>query len=89
MTSKVNINVCLTDEIRLEQALKDAGIDDPATVKKLTVSGQLIEADFRYIGEKMRELRLLDMEGAPLLYDYYYFKAYEALAGCKNLTIIP
>jgi len=38
MTS--NVNVCLTDEIRLEKALKGAGVKNPASVVKLTVSGK-------------------------------------------------
>jgi len=65
MTSKTNVNVCLTDEIRLEKALKGAGVEKSASVRKLTVCGKLTEADFCYICENMAETLLeLDLGDA-------------------------
>ena len=35
MTQDINVSVTLTPRLRLEQALKKAGIDDPATVAEM------------------------------------------------------
>ena len=60
--TKISISVCLTPKMRLKQALKEAGVKDPATVSKLTVSGTLDYDDFKYIRAKMAEtLQELDM----------------------------
>ena len=92
--AKTNVNVCLTDEIRLEQALKEAGVENPATVVKFAVSGMITDDDFRFIRENMAEtLRELDtayfvrstsMDGTK---HFEMKKVYDALAGCKNLTV--
>ena len=82
MTS--NVNVSLTDEIRLETALKYAGVKRPASVVKLAVSGNFTDDDFRFIREKMaKPLQELDMGGTK---HFEMVKVYDALAGCKNLT---
>lgn len=57
-----NLSVTLTPELRLEQALTVAGIENPASVTQLTVVGTLVEDDLRYISENMAEtLQELDM----------------------------
>jgi hypothetical protein len=67
MTPNIQISVCLTPELRLEQALKDAGIENPASVVKLIVSGTLTEDDFEYIRENMAEtLQEFDMGAASV-----------------------
>jgi len=53
MSPNTNISVHLTPELRLEQALKGANVEDPASVSQLTVSGMLTDDDFRYISKKM------------------------------------
>ena len=85
MTSKANVNVCLTDEIRLEKALKEAGVENPATIVKLTVSGNFTDDDFRFIRENMAEtLQVLDLGDVSTVKrigegDFY---------GCSGLTSI-
>jgi len=67
MIQNTNIKVSLTPELRLEQALKEAGIEDPATVAQLTVSGTFTNDDFKYIREEMWEtLQGLDMGNAKV-----------------------
>ena len=51
----MNISVNLTPKTGLEQALKNAGIDNPESVAKLTVSGAITKEDCRFIRENMRE----------------------------------
>jgi hypothetical protein len=55
MTSSKNVTVSLTSELRLEQALKDADVEDPASVRKLAISGEVTEADFWFIHENMAD----------------------------------
>jgi len=67
MTPNTKITVTLTAELRLEQALKQAGVEDPATVTNLTVSGTLTDVDFGHIRENMREtLHELDICDASI-----------------------
>jgi len=61
MTQNIEISVTLSPELRLEQALKQAGVEDPATVTHLTIEGKITNNDMRYILENMREnLKKLD-----------------------------
>jgi len=55
MTSKVNVNVCLTDENRLEQALNYLGFDDFEMLRKLRITGKFADNDFRFSLEKLVE----------------------------------
>jgi len=58
----LHITVELTPKLRLEQALTDAGIENPATIVKLTVNGTFTKDDSRFIWKNMREtLKELDM----------------------------
>ena len=60
----MNITVNLTPELRLEQALKNAGIDNPASVTKLAVTGTIGNNDFEYIRANMlKTLQKLDLKG--------------------------
>ena len=61
----MNISVTLSPELRLEQALKEAGIVNAATLSRLTVDGTITDADCVYIRWNMaKTLRKLDMSGA-------------------------
>ena len=65
MTAAINIKVNLTDKIRLGQALKNAGIDDPKTVTGLHITGTITNNDTEYIHENMNDtLQELDMSNA-------------------------
>jgi hypothetical protein len=67
MLRNTPITVTLTPELRLEQALKDAGVKDPATVTGLTLAGSPTDDDFKYIRKKMRKtLQELDMNNASI-----------------------
>ena len=84
-----DLSLCLTSELRLEQAIKEAGIEDPASVSKLTVSGLLTKDDFCYIRKNVAEtLKVLDMGGAWV--EENKINTY-ALFNCTGLTsvIIP
>jgi len=67
MTPNTKITVTLSSEHRLEQALKQAGVEDPATVTHLIVAGMLTDVDFGYIRENMSEtLHELDICNASI-----------------------
>ena len=79
-------SVTLTPELRLEQALKQAGVEKPEEVTKLAVAGTMIYPDFQYIEENMAEtLQELDMSAASPEDDCMCFNE------CTGLTsvIIP
>jgi len=48
-TSNTNTTVNLTSELRLEQALIEAGVKKPATITHLTITGELTSSDIFYI----------------------------------------
>ena len=73
-----NISLTLTRKLRLAQALKNAGIENPAAVSRLTVAGTMTDDDFAYIRENMAEtLQELDM-GEALVVEI----GEEAFCGC-------
>jgi len=79
-----NLSVILSPELRLEQAFIDAGIENPASVIKLTISGLMNDDDFRYINENMAEtLQELDLSqiSATVIEN-------RALENCTALTSI-
>lgn len=79
MTTNTSISVTLTPELRLEQALKQAGIEKPATVTRLIVSGTLTNDDFKYIRKKMnRTLTELDMSEASIEDNKIGYKTFTA-----------
>ena len=60
-------SVTLTRRTRLTQALKNAGIENPAAVTRLAVSGTMTDDDFAYIRENMHEtLHRLDLREASV-----------------------
>jgi len=63
MTVNNCISVCLTSEIRIEQALKEAGVEDPNSVEKLIISGEATGDDFFFIS-CMKNLQAFDMGDA-------------------------
>ena len=87
MTSKTDVTVRVTEEIRLEQAFKEAGIENPALVTDLVVDGAMTIDDFVYIRKKMRNtLQTLDLSNATIRRIPNF-----ALEGCPALVsvIIP
>ena len=60
MTQESHISVTLTPEIRLEQALKEAGVKDPATITHLDIAGTFTDEDEKYLeknlGENLQEV---------------------------------
>ena len=62
MAQNTNLTVTLTPEIRLEQALIAAGVENPESVTKLTIAGTLTKDDWEYLCDKMNEtLQELDI----------------------------
>jgi len=66
-TQKEGVEVRLTNDRRLTDALLKAGIEDPTTVSKLTISGTMTRIDFKFIRRKMyKTLQELDISKATL-----------------------
>ena len=81
-----HLKVCLTPEIRLAQALIDAGIENPAMLTKLTITGTLNIADCKYIRKKMNSsLQELDISKASIEENRIPKKAFE---GCWALLSV-
>ena len=67
MNMNTNITVNLTPEIRLEQALKEAGVENPASIISLTITGTMEKEDLTYIKKNMtKTLKELDMGDASI-----------------------
>ena len=87
MTTNNNVTVSLTSELRLEQALKEAGVKDPAAITKLTVSGPIVDSDFEYLNINFGEtLQELDMRNAS--FDDETGFPYGVLDNCTGLDAI-
>jgi hypothetical protein len=70
MTQNNQITVTLTSKCRLKQALKQAGVENPATVTQLTIAGTVTDDDFTYIRKNMgMSLQELDMGAASIQSD--------------------
>jgi hypothetical protein len=85
----MNITVTLTPELRLAEALIQAGIEDPAAVSQLTIFGLVNRYDLWYIRTNMaKTLRILDMGNASMRDKEIENNAF---SGCVGLTsiIIP
>ena len=88
MNTNTKITVILTSELRLNQALKQAGVTDPATVTHLTVAGKISVNDFEYIREKMREsLQELDLGDALVNGIFVGSKGYRDFYRLSSITI--
>ena len=89
MKQHTDISVALTPQLHLKHALIQASVENPASVFRLTISGMLTQADFKYIRAAMRDtLQELDMGKAMV--KRKRFPAF-ALRDCAGLTsvIIP
>ena len=87
--TNTSLSVRLTPKIRLERAIKKAGVDNPANVSKLTISGSITNVDLEYIRENMAHtLQELDMGNATFARNKIPSDAFK---GCSGLTsiIIP
>ena len=64
MKEGCHISVTLTPEVRLEQALKEAGVKDPATITHLNIAGTYTDEDEEYMeknfGENLQEVDFSD-----------------------------
>jgi hypothetical protein len=66
-TKSDHLTVRLTPQRRLDQALLNAGIEDPTSVTKLTIAGTMTREDFKLIRKKMaKNLQELDISQATL-----------------------
>jgi hypothetical protein len=83
-----NIQITLSPALRLAQALKHAGVENPATITRLTLNGTLTGDDFKYIRENMREtLQELDMSGALVENSIIENRAFHLCTGLTSVTI--
>ena len=83
-----NISIELTPELRMEQALLDAGVENPALIGKLTVSGAMLNDDFIYLGEVMGEtLKELDLEDAFIEEDGLSLDVFDELVVLSSLVL--
>jgi len=83
MIQNTKISVTLTPELRLNRALKQAGIETPETITHLSVSGTLTEGDLQYIRNKMsKNLQILDISKTSMKTEK--FSAW----GCSSLISI-
>ena len=86
--TKLNVSVSLTTELRLEQALSEAGIENPATVIKLTVNGMLVNKDFMFIRKNMaKTLQELDLGNASVRNNKIPKNAFSRLPGVTIITL--
>jgi len=88
MTQKNQISVTLTPKLRLKHALKKAGVENSATVTRLTVTGRITKDDFRYIRENMaKTLQELDMGKATVKRKLFPDLALRDCIGLTSVTI--
>jgi len=86
MIPNTNLSVNLTHKLRLERALKKAGVKDPATISKLTIAGYVTDCDLRFIRFEMdRTLQELDM-GKAILEERGYMDF--PFKDCTGLTTV-
>ena len=77
MIPKIDIKVSLSPKLRLEQALKEEGVDDAASVRKLAIGGTFMNnTDFKFIRQYMSET-LQEVElGNEIKFGYVYLIGY-------------
>jgi len=86
MTTTTNVSVTLTPELRLLQALIEAGVDDAASVTQLTIAGTVTEDDFEFIREMMaKTLQELDMTNTSISRITHW--AFEQCSGLVSVNI--
>ena len=82
-----DISIHLTPGLRLEQAMACAGVQTPASITKLTVTGTITVSDFNYIEKTMRNtLQELDLGNALVKSSKFLSPTY-ALSGLISITI--
>ena len=84
MTTKNHVTVALTDELDVEQALMNAGIENPKSVAKLTITGKFTFEDQQYIYEKMNTSLDLDIGKADFKFSELNL---EFINFCDDMTI--
>ena len=74
MTQNTDIKITLTPELQLEQALKEAGVEDPETVTQLTVTGKLtcVENSKWITEQALKKAGVEDPETITLLTGKHY-----------------
>jgi hypothetical protein len=78
--------VNLTPELRLEQAIKEASIDNPSSIVKLIINGLITENDCMFIYKNLdKTLQELDMSGAS--FENNTIPIY-GFTECKRLTAV-
>ncbi|MCL2074383.1 MAG: leucine-rich repeat domain-containing protein [Marinilabiliaceae bacterium] len=86
MIPNIDIKVSLSSEVRFEQALKEAGVDDAAYIWKLSIIGELTDDDFCYIRENMaKTLQEVDL-GKSL---FFFYGAFDDFISLKSITVHP
>ena len=77
MAQNIDVKVSPTTKLRLEQALKAAGVEDAASVRKLTIDGTFMNnTDFMFVRQYMSET-LHEVElGAAIKFGYVYLTGY-------------
>ncbi|MCL2727516.1 MAG: hypothetical protein FWD56_03945, partial [Bacteroidales bacterium] len=89
MKQNTHILLTLTPELRLAQALKQAGVNDPATINKLVISGTLADDDFWYMHENMVEtLQKLDIGNVIIRENGIGFPGFREFSAL-NSVILP
>ena len=84
--TNTSVSVRLTPKIRLERAIKKAGVENPAIVSKLAINGRITNVDLEYICENMAQtLQELDMSKATFGRNKIPIQAFY---GCKGLTSV-
>jgi hypothetical protein len=82
------LKVKLTPEFRLKDALLKAGIEDPATVEKITVVGTMTRADFKFIRKKMSAtLQEIDMSKVMIDENRLPSKGFERCTVLHTITL--
>jgi len=83
------VTVSLKPYFRLEEALKNEGIEDPTSVTKLTIEDMVYDDDFVYIREKMADtLEELIFNDAFIGWDYLDADTFLNCKGLKSVVLI-
>ena len=86
MESNIYLSVSLSPELRLEQAFIEAGVENPASVTKLTISGTMTDDDFLYIRENMAET-LQELDLSQIIATVIEDLAFENCTALTSITI--
>ena len=82
------LKVRVSSEIRLDRSLGIYGVEDPASVTKLTIVGMMTRHDFKYIRKKMSaNLQELDISGVTIDNNRIPNKAFDHCSNLKSIAI--